>query len=186
MKRERDPTPEEFEKLLFWLDPDRDQGGNRLKQIQSRLIKIFASRGCVDAESLADEVLNRVAVRIDEVIKTYPDPLHCCLGFLDNVYREYLREERMKATARQPPARRSEEELEREDRCLAQCLAGLPGRERDLIVVYFHGEKRAKIESRRTLATRMGFTANALRIHAHRIRTKLRECLEGCLQQQFS
>jgi len=185
MKRERDPTPEEFEKLLFWLDPDRDQGGSRLKQIQSRLIKIFASRGCVDAETLADEVLNRVSVRIDEVVKTYPDPLHCCLGFLDYVHREYLRDERTKAAVK-PPQPRPSEELEREDRCLATCLSELSERERDLIVVYFQGEKRAKIDNRRTLATRMGLTANALRIHAHRIRTKLRECLEGCLQQQFS
>ncbi len=186
MKRERDPTPEEFEKLLLWLAPDRDQGGERLRQIQGRLIKIFASRGCVDAESLADEVINRVTVRIDDVSKTYPDPLHCCLGFLDYVYREYLREERSKSNVKQPQTHRSEEQLELEDRCLADCLSKLPERERGLIVVYFQGEKRAKIDSRKTLATQLGLTANALRIHAHRIRTKVRECLEGCLQEQLS
>jgi hypothetical protein len=40
MKKERDPTPEEFEKFLLWLDPDRDAAGRRLNLIQTRMIQI--------------------------------------------------------------------------------------------------------------------------------------------------
>jgi hypothetical protein len=65
MKRERCPTPEEFEKLLAWFHSDPEEAGRMFNLVHSRLIRVFASRGCVDAEALADEVTNRVAVRID-------------------------------------------------------------------------------------------------------------------------
>src|SRR5215208_5907819 len=118
MKRERPPTREEFEKLLLWLDPDRDEAGRRLKEIHTRLTQMFVSRGCVDAESLADEVSNRVAVRIDAVRVTYTDPLRCCIGFVENVFREDLREQRKQASRKAPPPPRPPGVLEREDECL--------------------------------------------------------------------
>lgn len=68
MKRERDPTAEEFEKLLGWIDPDSEVAGHKLQLIQSRITKMFISRGCREAETLTDEVSNRVAVRIDNVL----------------------------------------------------------------------------------------------------------------------
>src|SRR5262245_25132118 len=82
MKRERQPTREEFEKLLAWFDPDPDKAAQTFNLIHSRLIKVFASRGCVDAEILADEVTNRVSVRIDSIMENYSDPFRCCLGFV--------------------------------------------------------------------------------------------------------
>jgi hypothetical protein len=181
MKRERDPTPEEFEKLLGWLDTDRDEAGRKLKQIQFRLIQAFSSRGCVDAESLSDEVLNRVAVRIDQVKKTYSDPVRCCLGFVDNVHREYLREQRKIVNTKEPPPPVSPQQLEREDVCLTRCLKELDEAECYLFVTYFQGEKRARIDRRKALAVELGLTGNALRIQAHRIRKKARQCMQKCL-----
>lgn len=184
MKKERDPTKEEFDKLLLWLAPDRDEAGEKLKLIQLRLTQIFASRGCVDAESLRDEVINRVAVRIDVLMQRYSDPLACCIGFVDNVYREYLREQAMQMNARASPPPRPSEELEREDDCLKECLGDLHPSERDLVVRYFHGEKGAKkVTARKMLAAELKLTANALRIHAHRLRKKVLQCLQDCLEQ---
>lgn len=183
MKRERDPTPEEFEKFLAWLDPDRDEAGSKFQRIQSRLIQIFIARGCVDAELLADEVVNRVCVRIDHVKANYNDPLRCCVGFIDNVHREYLRDERKKEKTVWPPDRRSGDELEKEDMCLRDCLDNLGTTDRDLVVRYFHGEKRVRISGRKKLAEERRLTSNALRIQAFKLRKKLRSCLESCLQQ---
>jgi DNA-directed RNA polymerase specialized sigma24 family protein len=183
MKRERDPTAEEFEKLLRWLDCDRDGAGHRFEQIQMRLTKIFASRGCIDAETLADEVSNRVAARIDSVVEKYDDPLRCCLGFVENVYLEYLREEHKRSHVKEPPKPRPAEELEREDQCLERCLRNMNVPERDLFVRYFGGERRSRINGRRKLAEELTLTANALRIQAHRIRKKVRRCLEECLSE---
>jgi DNA-directed RNA polymerase specialized sigma24 family protein len=182
MKRERDPTHEEFEKLLLWLESDRDEAGQKLKLIQTRLTRIYVSRGCVAAESLADEVVNRVAVRIDKVRQNYPDALLCCLAFVDNVYREYLREQQMMAAAVPPPTPRPAEELEKEDQCLRECMGELNPRERDLLTRYFQGDKGTRIANRKKLAKDLGLSPNALRLQAHRLRKRVRLCLRKCLE----
>jgi len=186
MKRERDPTPEEFEKLLAWLDSNPDEAGRTFNLIHSRLIKVFASRGCVDAETLADEVTNRVSVRIDTVIKNYSDPLRCCLGFLDNVHREYMRDQVKQSTAKEPPHPRPTEELEKEDNCLRQCLEKLAQPERYLFENYFHGEKRDRIRHRKKLAAELLITMNALRIRAHHLRKQMHQCIIACFSQSYS
>jgi hypothetical protein len=183
MRRERDPTPEEFEKLLAWLDPDRDQAGCKFQTIHSRLIKIFASRGCVDAATLADEVVNRVAVRIDTVKKNYPDPLRCCLGFVENVYREYIKEQQKIDNQIQPDSSRDPDELEKEDQCLTECLETLTQPDRKFFIRYFQGEGRARIDARKKLAKELRITANALRIKAHHLRMQMHQCMVTCLSQ---
>ena len=183
MKRERAPTAEEFNKLLGWIDPDPQQAGHRLLVIQSRITKSFISRGCVDAETLTDEVSNRVAVRIDKVIKNYPNPFQCLLGFVENVYREYVREEREHSNALPPPKPRPGEVLEMEDECLKECMDTLGQREQYLFRRYFNVEKRTKGRVRKALAEELNLTANALRIQAHRLRKRLLDCVQPCLER---
>jgi DNA-directed RNA polymerase specialized sigma24 family protein len=64
--------------------------------------------------------------------------------------------------------------------CLERCLDKLDPDNRELIIQYYLGEQRAKIENRRTLAERFKLTANALSIRACRLRTKLEECVTKC------
>ena len=180
MKRERPPTPEEFEKLLAWLNPDRDEAGDTFNRINGRLIKLFASRGCADAEALADEVSNRVAVRIDKVKERYDDPIRCFLGFVEHVYREYQREQQ-KILGLKIPDPRPTVELEREDRCLEECLESLGQPHRRLFELYFQGEKRARINRRKELAVEFVLTSNALRIRAHHLRKAMHQCITTCL-----
>ena len=181
MKRERPPTPEEFTKLLAWLNSDPDEAGRVFNHINQRLIKVFASRGCADAEALADEVTNRVAVRIDKVKKSYDEPVRCFLGFVEHVYREHQREEQ-KILGHKEPERRSTDELEREDRCLEHCLEHLGKPDRELFVHYFQGEKRARIDRRKQMATELVVSINALRIRAHHLRKEMHRCLIACLE----
>ncbi|HEY6806331.1 MAG TPA: hypothetical protein VI306_22315 [Pyrinomonadaceae bacterium] len=184
MKRERPPTPEEFDKLLAWLAADREEAGQTFNVINSRLTKVFALRGCVDAESLAEEVINRVAVRIDKVLESYSDPLRCFLGFIDHVYREDARErEQQRRLVEKEIKPRPTEELEQEDQCLEDCLSNLTKTERDLVERYFLGEKRVRINNRKQLATELALTINALRIRAFHLRKQLNLCLVACLNQ---
>ena len=183
MKRERDPTPEELEKFLAWLDPDPDEAARKFERIQSRLIQIFIARGCIDAEALADEVLNRVCVRIDQVKLKYTDPLRCCVGFVDNVHREYFREQRKWDNAVCPPELRPSTELEIEDTCLNECLDQLPKLDRELVVRYFQGEKSVKISGRKKLAAERMLTSNALRIQAFKQRKKFVLCFNACVER---
>lgn len=183
MKRERDPTPEELEKFFAWLDPDPDEAARKFERIQRRLIQIFIARGCVDAEVLADEVFNRVCVRIDQVKIKYNDPLRCCVGFVDNVHREYFREQRKWDDPICPPSPRPPKELEIEDMCLYECLGRFPVLDRELMERYFHGEKSVKISGRKKLAEERMLTANALRIQAFKLRKKFVLCFNTCVEK---
>lgn len=183
MKRERDPTPEEFEKFLAWLDADTGEAARKFERIQTRLIQIFIARGCIDAEVLADEVLNRVCVRIDQVKLKYPDPLRCCVGFIDNVHREFLREQRKWDEAPCPPPPRPPSELEIEDTCLKECLDQFAKLDREPVERYFHGEKSVRISGRKKLAIERMLTANALRIQAFKLRKKFVLCFNMCVER---
>ena len=183
MKKERDPTPEEFDKLLLWFHSDRNTAGEDLNKINIRLVQIFTARHCIDADELATEVINRVAVRIDTLVGKYPSAAHCCIAFVGNVYLEWLRDQKIKRNPPEPPTRREQDELEREDRCLTKCLETLGERDRYIFVRYFEGEGRARIEARDKLAEELQLTANALRIKAHRLRKRMRLCMEECLAE---
>ena len=77
------------------------------------------------------------------------------------------------------PADGSDARQQRLD-CLDQCLGQLAADDRALILEYYRGVQRAKIEQRRELAARLGVTANALSIRAWRIRDKLETCVKAC------
>jgi DNA-directed RNA polymerase specialized sigma24 family protein len=68
-------------------------------------------------------------------------------------------------------------------RCLERCLGKLPIQSQNLILKYYHDEKRAKIDRRKQLAEALGIPVNALRIRAHRIRTTLENCVRGCVTE---
>jgi hypothetical protein len=186
MKRERDPTPEEFEKLLRWLDDDRDVAGEKYVTLRSRLMRIFVVRGCGDTERLADEVMNRVAVRIDKLVAAYDVPAKCLQGFAENVYKEYRRVHREESLSEDLAQsrlsdERDQEALEQQDECLTRCISELSRLESDLFRRYFQEDRHVRIRARKKLGAELGLTANAIRIKAFRIRRQLRHCMELCL-----
>ena len=62
-----------------------------------------------------------------------------------------------------------------------QCSAKLPTEDREMIVRYYYGEQRVKLNNRKALAAERGMTANALSIKACRVRDKLRACVTECV-----
>lgn len=186
MKKERDPTPEEFEKMLNWLAADRDEAGRKYETIRHRLIRIFVARGCIDAERLTDEVMNRVAVRIVKLPEAYEgDPAKCFHGFAEKVYLEYLRDQREQSFVEPPPQPSSpDDEREQEDQCLKQCMEPFPASDRQLVLRYHQHEKRAKIDDRKKMASELGITLSGLRTKIHRICLPLEECVRKCLEQK--
>jgi hypothetical protein len=68
--------------------------------------------------------------------------------------------------------------------CLDRCAGKLDALNRNLILKYYTGEERAKIENRRSLAEGLGITMNALSIRACRIRDKLEACVRQCLDEK--
>ncbi len=182
MKKEWSLTQEYFDALLLWLDPNREQAGQKYEKIRLRLIKIFTCRGCFEPEDLADETINRVAKRLKDIADEFEgDSSLYFYGVASKVYLEYVRK---KPAPSPPPPRRDSDEVEREYRCLERCMERLTSDNRQLVLQYYQEEKRAKIDHRKRLAESLGIALNALRIRAHRIRLTLLECVQQCLQEQ--
>jgi DNA-directed RNA polymerase specialized sigma24 family protein len=181
-KIEWDLTPEAFEQLLVWLNPNREQAGSKYEEIRRRLIKILTCRGCTCPEELADETMNRVTRKVPEIIGNYVgDPSLYFYGVAHNVHLEYVRK---KPNLLPPPAPDPPEETERDYECLELCMERLTSKSRELVLEYYQAEKRAKIDRRKELASRLGIAVNALRIRAHRIRSNLQECVFECTKRK--
>jgi len=172
-------TQREFDELLAWLDPDREQSGQRYEEIRRRLIKIFTCRGCHEGEDLADETINRVARKVAQIAADYRgDKALYFYGVARKVHLEYLRRPHPP-----PPPPPPADDVEREHMCLEECLQRLDAAARKLVLRYYREQGRAKIKDRQQLAAQLGIALNALRIRACRIREKLYRCVQGCLAQ---
>src|SRR4051794_5959214 len=69
-------TTELFETLLEWLGPDREKAAEKYETIRTRLIKIFVKKGCSDPDTLFDTTVNRVTLKLPEMVAGYVgDPL---------------------------------------------------------------------------------------------------------------
>lgn len=179
LRSEWDVSPEAFAAFLGWLDPDREKAGRKYEEIRSRLIKVFVCRGCHCPEDLADETINRVIAKIGTITQGYCGDPGCYLGGVArNVFHEYARRKPVltRAPAPDPPEAR-----ERELACLDECLDRVPDTDRTVILRYYEGEKRGRIQNRNEMARELGKDPNALRIKVCRIRSLLEQCVGDCL-----
>ena len=166
--------------MLAWLDSDREQAAIKYEDIRRRLIKIFTGRGCVEAEDLADETINRVISKLDEIGTQFKgDHGRYFYGVANKVYLESRRKKPPQPPT-SPPVDSNQTELE--FRCLERCIETLNDENRYLLLQYYGAEGRGKVEHRRRLAEELGIAPNALRIRAYRIRVELQECMEKCIE----
>jgi len=180
MKKDWILTQEDFDALLAWLDPNRETAALKYETVRIRLIKIFACRGCSEAEDLADETINRVTSKLHDIQASFTgEPARYFYGVANKIHLEYLRR---KPVPPLPEPEVDSVESELEYLCLDRCVEKLTTENRGLVLSYYQEDKHAKIEQRKLLASSLGIAANALRIRAHRIRASLQECVKQCLQ----
>jgi DNA-directed RNA polymerase specialized sigma24 family protein len=186
---------DKFEKLLKWLDAvDRDRAGVKYEEIRHSLLKIFTWNGCNEAEELADQVINIVTEKIDEIAKTFSrddDPALYFYGVARKLRLESIR----RANRRVPlpedivveilPPDQLGDELERAklDECLKRCVAALDSHNRETVEAYYRYSKQAKIVNRKVLAEKAGVTMGNLRVKMYRIRASLEKCIRQCLEE---
>jgi RNA polymerase sigma factor (sigma-70 family) len=186
-----------FGGLLALFDADAERAGEKYELMRSKLIRFFRGRGCRASHELADEVMNRMARRVDQGEEIRTETLvGYFYGVAHNVLRESQRnpETNFSSLETLPPSEHPKEnplrlaesitakqEAERRLACLESCVENLPPETRRLVISYYEEEKGAKIGNRRRLAEAMGIPINALRVRAHRIRAKLEKCVTGCL-----
>lgn len=182
-------SSDDFNALLAWLNPDSEAAALTYETIRADLMKIFRWRGCSDPEGMADETIIRVTRKVGEMAASYTgSPVRYFYGVAKNLLHEYDRKREISLST-QPeqfvlPAGPLEEEVYSKERiyeCFEACLKRLEAAERKIVVGYYEGRGRAKIEARKRLAARLKIDLNALRVRTGRIRAKLRECIEKCL-----
>lgn len=186
-------TPEDFDRLLRWLDSNPKQAALKYEKTRIRLITFFVGGGCgSDAERLADEAFDRVSrrLRAGEVSESHErDKVFYFLGFARNIRHEYHRE--LKPNGFPPQIVNREEDKnnprpEDELVCLDECVDELPKKKRWLIIEYYLFEGAAKIEHHKKLAQQLGIDIKALRLRVHRIRAQLKPCIQDCLSRNDS
>ena len=198
MKKDWTPTQTAFRQFLDWLDEGVASGGEKYLEMRRRLVFYFDRKNCLASDELADETLSRVAQKLEEKGSiTGMSPAHYCYVVAKFVFLENLRQAKRgqsglnelaqarlssggSLNSKDTAAMQSRERLHD---CLDSCLAKLSLADRDLILEYYRGEQRAKIERRSQLAARLGVSMNALTIRACRIRYKLEECMKACCDE---
>lgn len=178
-----------FDQLLRLLDDDADRAAAAYADVRRRLVKFFEWRGCWDAESCADDALDRVARRLAAGVTMTASVHAFILGVATNVAREQLRAERPVELDENIPApyagdpliRRDEQQHEdRRISCLGRCLGQLPTEQRRALLRYHHGQARSRILARQQMAATLGIPLQALRLRMFRIRETLERCIQNC------
>lgn len=180
-KKGRDLNKEEFDKLLAALG-----GGEEYQRLRLKLIRFLEWQGCLHPEACADETLNRLARKIsEEVIIT--DINNYARGVARLVAKEdrrkYQREEELRDYP-EPQSLDSDEDPSHSLRvdCFRSCLNKLSPENRDDLIRYYEDEKNVRIRNRAELAKLKGRGPNALRISMHRLRKKIAQCTNDCMQ----
>jgi len=194
------PNEKAFARFLVWLDGGMNSDGQRYLEVRRRLELYFDRKNCVTPAELADETLNRVAKKLEEHGEiTDVAPMQYCYIVAKFVFLEALRADKRSPFNRPLSAKNgsnlsgqsatlleadvASERKEKIADCLQHCLESLPTADRELIVEYYRGQQRSKIERRSALAARLGLTANALSIRAYRVRQRLEVCLQSCFKK---
>jgi len=184
---------EHLDQILGWLNPDREAAALIYVQLCHDLTKIFAWNHCHDPEALTDEVIDRVARKVHEVLPTYEgDPRLFFYGIARNLIRENLKRAKTQVSLEAidlplaPDIQSEEETAIMREECLQSCLQQLTAEKRDLILAYYAKEKQSTNQNRSQLADRLGISSQSLRVRAHRIRTTLEDCIEACLDQKVN
>lgn len=192
MRREKpslqDPA---FDRLLAWLNQDKERAANEYVRLHRRLTKLFEARGCLTPEECADETFNRVARQLLEgkEIRTH-NPVAYIVGVARYVLREQWNRPAPDIIEEVPPTkltqadpREADDRAENERRhiCLEECLHELPADSRLLVLEYYAEDKTLKIDTRDRMARRLGIAAGVLRNRIFKLRNTLRGCVAACL-----
>jgi hypothetical protein len=181
--------PEALDTLLARLHPDRDHAAADYEALRARLIRFFEWKHSEAPDRLADETLDRVALRLlgeGEPIEKIGAFAH---GVAANLCREQSQQPAQVSIETIIPPQLPVEDPRQIDKDAAaeglrlrrlerqrRCLELLAPEDRNLITEYHRGRGRERMQARRALAIRIGIGMNALRIRVHRIRCWLMDC----------
>jgi DNA-directed RNA polymerase specialized sigma24 family protein len=178
-------TKASLEKLLLNLDEDRDLAAKKYETLHVGLVKFFSWRGCAFPDENADEVMDRVASRLDggEEIRNVGQ---YAIGVARLLFFEIEKQRQRQETAlRQLPREETSKAPSGQDEAvleyLRHCLQNLPRQSYQMVIAYYREERGSKIELRKKLAHEMGISSQTFRKRLQRIRSGLEQCVAACL-----
>jgi DNA-directed RNA polymerase specialized sigma24 family protein len=178
-----------FQRLLAHLDADPARAGERYEDLRRTLLRFFEWRGAPFPEDHTDETFDRVARRLSEGVAIANLGGYCYtvarLIYLETLKGPQSLRSDLDSMPAAPASHDTQAAADTELRlaCLDRCLAALAADQREVILTYYRDEKRARIDSRRDLAARLGINAEALANRAQRLRDKLERCVNACLDR---
>lgn len=184
MGKNKEITLENFHAFLDWLDSDKEKACIEYENIRQRLTTHFSSRNFLHNEQLADETINRVILKLDEIKKTYFGNKHNYFyGVARNVLREYQRSEiTFQDISSLENVLTSENKESDEIACLRSCLEKFEKQDKELLLDYYSETLKAKSELRKKIANELKISLRALRIKVFKLKNKLEICVKKCLE----
>lgn len=185
-------TKENFNALLNWLSSDSEKAGVEYERIRNGLINFFRYRGCADSDMLADETINRVAMKLDQYdLSKDISKMSFFYGFAKNLIHEYFDQLKIDAFSEEKHqfyfAKFTEtDEPENVDlKCLDKCLSKLKAADRKFIISYYSEEKGEKIETRKIIAKKFNLSVKGIHTKAFRVRESLKTCILNCFKAKI-
>lgn len=180
---------ENFEQLLAWLGVDREQAGEKYEHIRRNLLDYFRRHGALDPLSLTDEVFVRVTRKAKEVAPNFVgDPYNYFLAVARLVLAESWRKPAQVELPEDIPVFPDDDAAGLKElmlQGLEQCWEKLSPEEHTILLRYYLETPTQKLyKSRELLAQDLGQTINALRVMTHRLRSKLKHCIEELIEKK--
>lgn len=176
-------TQNSLDELLSWLDSNREEAGRKYKVIHDGLVMVLRRKGCSEAEELADEVINRVAMKVGDLKISYEGkPERFFYGVAKKIVQEYERKARksvpLNEELQEIPGPEPADELVYD--CVDACKRKLDPNQCETVIQYHRHDKP---EQREKLAKHLGITLATLRVRIFRIHALLRLCVDDCLER---
>jgi DNA-directed RNA polymerase specialized sigma24 family protein len=184
----RELNRESFSRLMSHLDADAEQAGRKYESLRQRLVVFFEGRLCGwKSEELADQTLDIAAMKLAEGLELRePAGLASyCYGVARYVWKDHLKRRQPEPLKADVAGHRDSAQPAQELRCLEACLETLAPDHRKLILEFYTGERRVKLDNRRQLAVNLGISSNALSQRTHAIRLRLEKCVGKCVEREL-
>ena len=200
--------PNTFQTLLKYLDPDETTASDKYLTLHLKLTKTLIWKRCpeVEAENLADEILDRVAKKINDIeqklstgikeehgkeVKKIENINAYSLEVLKFVRLEYFRKNPLAPETDPPeipvqPVIDIFAEPDLRIRCLRKCIAEkIPNEpDRQLIIGYYDDESEEKNKvMREKLREKLGLSKSNFKKKACLLRQRLEKCINDCLEK---
>jgi len=195
-KKESAINQEALDRLLGFLDSDREAAERKYERIQDKLTNLFRWRGCPQPREYAAKTIEGAARELLEGARNQVhDPylyFHRVAINVSNALKEVWAAVEKDTIKPGPhgavPSEKEPDRLERERRlnCLRECLSALSFESLELLAKYHRPGGAHLKESRKELAGSLGISQQALRLRVFRIRAGLIKSVNDCLGRSKS